>query len=325
VVAESLGRPVGSLDPGLDLFDQGLDSLGILALCDLVEARLGLRIAPDRFLEPVTIVQLCAEGGRPLPTAGPAARAEQRSSLYAWLRARRALDGPLDLLYRLAATSTTVLGAERLSGLPPRVVLASSHRSHPDFLAIRAALASTPARQRARGLLSIAGVEGLVEYTGRWAPLIAACCDLLTIRQRADATASIAALAASIGPSAAVLIHPQGSHCTVAEEQAGEPGAMFRPGVALLALALRAPVVPCGLAGTEHLLPPRVPDEPGGPYLYSAVRRIRPAPVVVAFGAPLWNEPGEAPIAFTGRVQAACFALNRTAEATRTNYLPPPR
>jgi hypothetical protein len=91
--------------------------------------------------------------------------------------------------------------------------------------------------------------------------------------------------------------------------------------VGLLASALAAPVVPCGLAGTERLLADCLSGARRGALLYAAARRLRRGPVVVAFGAPLSVESGEAPAAFTARLQAACFALNQTAEAVRTDLL----
>ena len=78
---------------------------------------------------------------------------------------------------------------------------------------------------------------------------------LYPLRQFGDRDASLRGLARLAAAGNAVLIFPQGVHARPEEEIAGDPAVRFRPGVALLAEALEATVVPFGLAGTEKLVP----------------------------------------------------------------------
>jgi hypothetical protein len=88
----------------------------------------------------------------------------------------------------------------------------------------------------------------------------------------------------------------------------------FRPGVAHLADALDAAVVPFGLAGTEQLIPPDV-QAFDGPVIAGIPVALHRGPLAIAFGAPLTLAPGEAPQAFAARLQTVCYALARQAEA----------
>ncbi len=79
---------------------------------------------------------------------------------------------------------------------------------------------------------------------------------LYPLHQHGDRDASLRGLVGLAGAGNAILIFPQGVHATPAQERAGDSAVRFRPGVALLAEALDAAVVPFGLAGTEQLIPP---------------------------------------------------------------------
>jgi hypothetical protein len=88
----------------------------------------------------------------------------------------------------------------------------------------------------------------------------------------------------------------------------------FRTGVAHLARALAAPVVPFGLAGTEQRMP-AVPTEFRGKLLAGVPAAIHRGPLAIAFGPPQAPGADEAPEAFAHRLQGVCYALTRQAEA----------
>ncbi len=112
----------------------------------------------------------------------------------------------------------------------------------------------------------------------------------------------------------AILIFPQGVHAKPERERAGDPEARFRPGVAHLAQALDAAVVPFGLAGTEQRIPPEA-ETFDGPIIAGIPVSLNRGPLAIAYGAPLRLEPDESLADFTARLQRACFALARDAEA----------
>jgi 1-acyl-sn-glycerol-3-phosphate acyltransferase len=111
-----------------------------------------------------------------------------------------------------------------------------------------------------------------------------------------------------------VLIFPQGQHTDPALERAGDPKARFHRGVAYLAEALGAVVVPFGLAGTEALMPPDLVRY-DGPVAFGTPVALRRGPLAIAFGEPLRRAAGETAAHFTARLQERCFALTRQAEA----------
>ena len=111
----------------------------------------------------------------------------------------------------------------------------------------------------------------------------------------------------------AVLIFPQGTHSRLEQEHADDPTVRFRPGVAHLAAALDAAVVPFGLAGTERVMPPFL-EEYRGPVIAGVPVSLKRRPLAIAFGQPLTLEPGEEPHAFAARLQHVCYALARQAE-----------
>jgi 1-acyl-sn-glycerol-3-phosphate acyltransferase len=136
------------------------------------------------------------------------------------------------------------------------------------------------------------------------------------LRQYGERDASLRGLAKLAAAGNAVLIFPQGTHAMPEEERAGDPRVRFRAGVAHLAAALDAVVVPFGLAGPEKMIPPVV-DEFHGPVIAGIPVSLRRGPLAIAFGAPLTLTPGESPRAFAGRLQEVSYALSRLAEQAR--------
>jgi 1-acyl-sn-glycerol-3-phosphate acyltransferase len=108
------------------------------------------------------------------------------------------------------------------------------------------------------------------------------------------------------------LIFPQGKHVLPEAERAGNPDAGFKSGVGHLASALRARVVPFGLAGTEVVYP----NVDRAPVMIGDIPVVlRKGPVAIVFGAPLDMRPDEGPSDFARRLQDICFPLTREAEA----------
>jgi 1-acyl-sn-glycerol-3-phosphate acyltransferase len=112
----------------------------------------------------------------------------------------------------------------------------------------------------------------------------------------------------------AVLIFPQGTHTHLAEEQGNPPTVRFKTGVAHLAAALDATVVPFGLAGSEVAMP-AVLDDFHGTVIAGVPVAITRTPLAIAFGAPVKRGDDEAPQAFAERLEAVCYQLAREAQA----------
>ncbi|MCC7103732.1 MAG: 1-acyl-sn-glycerol-3-phosphate acyltransferase, partial [Chloroflexi bacterium] len=323
------------------LGELGLDSLGLVELAADLETKTGKSVADDDLSLTMTVDALRSLVANALDIEAARSRLEgstpEKTTTdvpdwpYTWGRVFRALDAPFRLLYRFAMTRTVVLGADHLRQLPPRVIFAGTHHGFPDMSLLRHALSRTPARRLARGLIvpiaaggfGSGGVQlgrGLGLYP--WYGILAF--GLYPLRQQAEREASLRGLARLAQPGNAVLIFPQGTHARPAEEIADSPRVRFRPGVAHLARALGASVVPFGLAGTERLMP-------WDPTAFQGVRiagvpvSIKRGPLAIAFGAPVAPAADETPQAFAARLQTICYALTRQAEAAlEASHTPAP-
>ena len=325
---------VRTLAPGQRLGDVGLDSLGLVELALALEETTGKAIADGDLRLEMTVEDI-----RALVARAPAAedsRAAQSSAPptwpYTWGRGLRFLSAPFDLLYRLAITRTVVIGGEHLAHvplrsagqahvplrsagqahLPMRVVVAGNHHSFADIALVRFGLRQTPARQLANRLVVAAGAggEGWRSPLARYAVL---AFGLYPLEQTRERDASLRGLVRLAEAGNAVLIFPQGTHSRLEQEHADDPTVRFRPGVAHLAAALDAAVVPFGLAGTERVMPPFL-EEYRGSVIAGVPVSLKRRPLAIAFGQPLTLEPGEEPHAFAARLQDACYALARQAE-----------
>ena len=136
---------------------------------------------------------------------------------------------------------------------------------------------------------------------------------LYPLRQRSQLDASLRGLIRLAERGHAILISPQGHHTDPALERLGSATARFQPGVAHLAEALNAAVIPFGVAGTEKVV---VQSAPGGSGIAigGGSYAIRRGPLAIAFGEPLQLMPGESERAFTTRLQERCFELTAEAE-----------
>jgi 1-acyl-sn-glycerol-3-phosphate acyltransferase len=226
---------------------------------------------------------------------------------YTWGRALRFLSAPFDLLYQLAITRTVVIGSEHLAHRPRRVVVAGNHHSFADIALVRFGLRQTPARRLANRLVIAAGAGGQ-GWSSPWARYAVLAFGLYPLEQTRERDASLRALVRLGEAGNAVLIFPQGTHSRLEQEHADDPAVSFRPGVAHLAAALDAAVVPFGLAGTEQVMPAFL-EEFKGPVIAGV-----PVSLAIAFGQPLTLEPGEEPHAFARRLQEICYELAHEAE-----------
>jgi long-chain acyl-CoA synthetase len=318
-------QAIASLAPGAPIAETatlgelGLDSLALVDLALALEEATGRLLSDEALALDLTVAQV-----RALVSSLPEAEAPVRPAydeggdpplwVYRPLGRRlRCLGRPFDLLYRYGATKTIVLGGEHLRALPDRVVLAGTHHSFADLALVRAALRRTPARSLADRLV-VPAAAWMVRRAGPLGLYAMVAFGLYPLRQYRDQAGSLRRLAQVAAEGNVVLFFPQGRHVPPAQERAGDPAAAFKPGVARIAQALDAVVVPFGLAGTEQVV---LPTSVGfrGPAIAGIPLMIRRGPLAIAFGPPLKPLPGEAPAAFTGRLQAACFALTRQAEA----------
>ena len=134
------------------------------------------------------------------------------------------------------------------------------------------------------------------------------------LNQTGERDASLRGLAKLMQRGNAVLIFPQGTHSDPPLELVDDPTVRFRPGVAHLADALDAEVLPFGIAGTERLMPAHL-EHFHGPVIAGVPVSLRRGPLAIAFGPPVRVLEGESPRDFATRLQGICYALTRQAEA----------
>jgi long-chain acyl-CoA synthetase len=304
------------------LGELGLDSLAMLDLGLALEDKTGKAVGEQDLTLDMTVGQvrdaLAKAPAIGVGTGGAPRRSAERTSAsqplwpYTWGRVFRSLRWPLSLGFQWAATRMVVQGAEHLANLPPRVILAGTHHAYADEPLIRAALAQTPARHLSNRLVVAARANAFdtVPRSVTWFAILAL--GLYPLRQYGEQDVSLRGLARLVQQGNPLLIFPQGHHTNPAAERTGDPAAGFKPGVGHLAATLDATVVPFGQAGTEAVMPEHVK-----PWfsIGDTPILVRRGALAIAFGAPLQREAGESPLAFTRRLQEACFALARQAEA----------
>jgi long-chain acyl-CoA synthetase len=300
----------------------GLDSMGLVALAVALEEKCGKVVADSDLRLEMTVAQVRAFlANAPARDEGaPAARAtgdggvsaEQPAWPYTWGRRLRCLSLPIDLLYRASVTRTIVLGQEQLVGLEAPLIFAGTHHSFADMPLVRHALARSPARPLVERLVIAAAAGGFAALRlHHWYAILAF--GLYPLHQHGERDVSLRGLVRLAGHENAILIFPQGVHARPEQERADDPAVRFRPGVALLAEALGAPVVPFGLAGTEALIPATL-EGFEGKVVGGVPVQITRGPLAIAFGAPLRLDADEAPDAFAARLQGVCYPLTREAE-----------
>lgn len=322
-VTRTIGTLVGlaSVPDAATLGDLGLDSLTLAELAARLEEQTGHPLDEALFRTDSTVAELRTRlaSDAPAPTLASSRELDegavsQPTWPYTWGQSLRALAAPLDVLYGLVATRTAVLGGENLRGLPVEIVVAGTHHSYADLPRVRTALRRAGGRSRLRRLVVATAANqvraaGMLGWFGRLAY------GMLPLHQYRHQEASLREMVRLVHASrGTLLVFPQGRHVDPADERAGRATARFQPGVAYLAAALRAPVVPYGIAGTERVMPAHL-ETFRGLVVAGVPVSLRRAPLAIAFGAPLALEPGEDVHLFTRRLQEACFTLTRQAEA----------
>jgi long-chain acyl-CoA synthetase len=307
------------------LAELGLDSLALLDLGLALEDKIGKSVGEQDLALDMTVAQVRATLAKAPALGAGAGGAPRRSAErtnsnqplwpYTWGRVFRGLRLPLSLLYNVFVTRTITLGAEHLTRLPQRLILAGTHHAHADEPLVRAALAKSPAASLSSRLVVAARANAFDTMPGpaSWYAILAL--GLYPLRQYGEQDVSLRGLAKLVQAGNPLLIFPQGKHTPPADERANDPSAAFKPGVGHLAAQLDAAVLPFGLAGTEQLMPEDVK-----PWFMvgDTPILIRKGALAIAFAAPLTLEPGETPPEFTQRLQEVCFALARQAEAALT-------
>ncbi|MFN8533372.1 MAG: AMP-binding protein [Dehalococcoidia bacterium] len=315
--AIAVAARVASVRPEQTLAELGLDSLAIVNLALALEEKSGKPIADADLGADMTVAEVRAMIAGANDTGPDLAEQETISPdvptwPYTWGRALRRLSAPYDLTYRLTVTKTLIAGREHLTNLPEPVIFAGTHHSFADVPVVRHALAKSGAKHLVSRLIIPAGALGFQRagVFGRYNQL---ALGLYPIRQHSRQGDSLRGLINLARQGSVILIFPQGDHVDPQAEVRDEPAARFRTGVARLAEALGAAVVPFGLAGTEMVVPPHA-DGFDGLVIGGMPIRLKPTPLAIAFDAPLRIETGESIQAFTSRLQETCFALTRKAE-----------
>jgi 1-acyl-sn-glycerol-3-phosphate acyltransferase len=250
VVAELVAelRPAPGADPtsGARLVDIGLDSLACADLAAALEDRLGVRLADADVTGHSTVDEVAAAVRREI-TEGT----RVPTGIGRHQRLGKIVGGPpIRWLLRMQVT-----GAEHVPPTGP-VILAANHRS---FWDIPVHVVASP-----RPVLFMAKQE---LYKG---PVISWLWDSLggfaVRRDTADIRAIDTALAV-LERGEVLCLYPEGTRSRTGEMLP------FLKGAAWLALRTGAPIVPCGLTGTERRRPGK---------LRPLRRRVR-----VAFGPPI--------------------------------------
>jgi long-chain acyl-CoA synthetase len=320
---------VRAIQPYQTLAALGLDSLGLVELAITLEEKTGKAMDEDALRAEMTVDEVRAVlAAAPLLASAPEHAGPGRRGVgvapplwpYTWGRPTRALCFPFDLLLRYAGRPITILGLEHLTALPEQVILAGTHRSFADMPLVRYALGQAGQTRQRQRLISAIVANPAFRGLNAWLGVL--IFGLHPIDQQRNREASLRALARAAQASrSSILIFPQGVHASVDAELAHDPAVRFRTGVAHLAGALDAPVVPFGLAGSERVIPPS-PEQFRRSAIAGIPVSIRRAPLAIAFGAPLRLHSGETPQAFTARLEAVCWQLARDAE--RAAYGEPP-
>ncbi len=303
-----------------------LNELGIDSMV-MVELALALETATDKAVgEDVLRLDMTVDEVRAVLVNAPEAGSLQAFEIsagdkeihrvgdwpYTWGRIFRVLGAPTKLFYNAVATRTVVLGQEHLAGLPPTVIFAGTHRSFADTPLLRWAVTHSPARKLESRILVAIAAEGFLKTI--WSRFGILAFGMVPLRRMGEGEGSLREIARLASLGNPVLIFPQGIHTTTEQELTGNPTARFRRGVAQLAGALHAPVVPFGVAGTEKRMPP---DHKGfrGLVIAGIPLNFKRGPMVIAFAPSLTMAPDELPKDFALRLQEVCFDLTRRAEA----------
>ena len=247
LIFRCLNRPVDQVQSSMCLgADLGLDSLGWLDLLAAMETELDVFIDESQISEDPTLDEIAALIGQPR---------ESTQEPYKW-------EWPLSRLMRLARAATHTLllfpvlkvwvphkvqGRQHLSGLWDPIVFASNHLSLLDTPIILAAL---PRRWCLR-IATLAATHVLYSR-GRIAVLLASFWfNAFPFSQNPPIRPSLEHCRSLLDRGWSILMYPEGRRT-----DNGQMG-HFKPGVGLMAVDLRVPVVPVLVIGTDEVMPNR--------------------------------------------------------------------
>ncbi len=306
------------------LGELGLDSLALVDLILAIEEKTGRVLQDDDLHLDHTVAEvrtIVTSGGSDAEEGAAQHESAGGYSIsqwpYTWGRIFRFLSVILNLVYSYGVSKTVVSGKEHLKTLPPRLIIAGTHHGFPDLPLVRHGLAKAGRRDLSGRLVIAAAASGFERSVWGW--LLRIGLGIYPLRQYSDRDVSLRGLARLTEKGNPVLIFPQGTHAKPAEEIADDPRVRFKSGVAHLASALNASVVPFGVAGTELRMSPDVNTE--GSNIGGVSTKIDRGPLAIAFGAPLSLDEGESMQDFAARLQEVCYRLTRHAEADLENIM----
>jgi 1-acyl-sn-glycerol-3-phosphate acyltransferase len=215
-------------------------------------------------------------------------RFSSRGHAAARFVAQRMLLKPL--VWSLA--DVTVVGTDNLRGLDGAYIVVANHSSHLDAPLVTGALP----RAHARYLAAAAAADYFFDV--RWRRALTALFFNAFPVDRSGSGARSGLARELLDRGVPLLIFPQGGR------QQTEEIAHFKPGAATLAITCGVACVPVALVGASRAMPRgRNWPVPGR------------QPVTVVFGAPMRNEPGEAPTHFSARIHREVSELYRVHSA----------
>lgn len=317
---------VAAIEPHQTLGSVGLDSLGLVELAAAIEEKTGMTVNEELLRGDMTLTDLrqalgAQDAGSAQALPAESWTAEMPVWPYTWGRRFRVLSFPVDLMYRMFVTRTVVLGAEHLHRLPRRTILAGTHHGFPDLPLTRVGLRQTAAHHLASRLVVASGAGGW-SRAPVWAWYGVLAFGMFPLRQYRQRELSLRRLLRLAELGNPILIFPQGVHALPEQERLQDPAVNFHTGVTHLARALNAVVVPFGVAGTEKLMPPNLAGYKGLVIAGGIPMSFRKGPLAIAFGPAIEPQADEPADEFTARLQQACYALTRQAEAAIEERVP---
>ncbi|MFL5779445.1 MAG: lysophospholipid acyltransferase family protein [Chloroflexota bacterium] len=177
-----------------------------------------------------------------------------------------------------------VIGYEHVLALPRAALICPNHQSHLDIPILRRALGGA-----GRHRLAIAAADDYW-FRRRLYRLFVSWFAAVPFRRLGRGAESIRMVEDLLAHGWRVIVFPEGTR-----SRTGRMGP-FKPGAGLIAVQTGIPVLPVRMMGAWEVLPPG---------------RVRPSrrQVTVRFGELLYPRDGEAPRAFTARVEAAVRSL----------------
>lgn len=225
LVAELRPEPGADPAPDTKLTELGLDSLACADLAVALEQRFGVRLADNDVTGHSTVAEVAATVRREMPTGARIPHGIGRNQ-----RVGKALGGPPIRWF----LHMQVTGAEHVPPTGP-VIMAANHRS---FWDIPVHVIASP-----RPIVFMAKQELYKGPITRW--MWQSLGGFPVRRDTADIRAIDTALAL-LERGAVVGVYPEGTRSRTGEMLP------FLRGAAWLALRTGAPIVPCGLRGTER-------------------------------------------------------------------------